>query len=183
MNDTNHTDNSGVEPPEEHWLFDAPASELLGNPPRSPRKRRPPSSRGGLESNNDEPAQRRMILAADASSAALLEGVEVNGGFGIIFDTEADTLSRTLGQKWAGHEDLLRKFHAEEEASVQRVQGGYRVVERPYVASSLAVPPAPSSASCPRPRAVSSPGFASWATSPTTPRSGATCAPARTSPT
>src|SRR5690606_21386703 len=34
-----------------------------------------------------------------------------------------------------------RKFHAEEEASVQRVQGGYRVVERPYVAVILSGTP------------------------------------------
>lgn len=112
---------------EQEFLFDAPLEDLLK------------MERG--ESEDEQVMQRRLFVPADSSTAAMVKAVADNHGFGIIMEEEADTLTRTLGQKWAGHEDLFRKFHAEEEVSVQRVDGGYRVVERPYVAIVLSGTP------------------------------------------
>jgi hypothetical protein len=57
---------------------------------------------------------RMLILPADSSAAMFVELLFRNGGTGIIFETEVDTLVNTLKQDWGLLDDKLRKaFHHE----------------------------------------------------------------------
>jgi hypothetical protein len=56
----------------------------------------------------------RVIIPGNSSSAAIYDALNLNGGAGLIFETEVDTLSAALKQDWGGFSDVLRKaFHHE----------------------------------------------------------------------
>lgn len=57
---------------------------------------------------------RKIVLSANSSSSAFIRDLNNSNGHGIIFETEADTLSITLSKDWGNYSDLLRKaFHHE----------------------------------------------------------------------
>lgn len=57
---------------------------------------------------------KKIVLSANSSSSAFIRDLNNSNGSGIIFETEADTLSITLSKDWGNYSDLLRKaFHHE----------------------------------------------------------------------
>ena len=61
-----------------------------------------------------EPSFRQLYIPANSSSAGIIKALADNEGRGIIFDTEADTLSGALKQDYGDFSHLLRKaFHHE----------------------------------------------------------------------
>lgn len=65
-----------------------------------------------LESDPDK--KQSFFLPANSSSAVFLKRLDANNGYGCIFETEADTLSETLGKEWGDFSTILRAaFHNE----------------------------------------------------------------------
>lgn len=58
---------------------------------------------------NPKPNRKRLFISGNASYAALLQQLYNNGGEGIMFETEADTLSVALEAEWGNYSDLMRK--------------------------------------------------------------------------
>jgi hypothetical protein len=67
----------------------------------------------------------KLFIPANASSAAVIKLLERYGGRGIIFETEADTLTNTLKQDWGGYSDVLRKAFHNEPITVARKEEDY----------------------------------------------------------
>jgi len=60
------------------------------------------------------PVLKKMVIPANSSSAAFMKNLKNSDGCGIIFESEADTLSITLSKEWGNYSDVLRKsFHHE----------------------------------------------------------------------
>ena len=70
----------------------------------------------GVESSKPEkPQKQKFIVPGNISSAALISSLASNRFFGLIFESEADTLVNTLNNStWGGFSDIIRKaFHNE----------------------------------------------------------------------
>jgi hypothetical protein len=70
----------------------------------------------GIESTKPEkPLKEKFIVAGNISSAALISSLAINKCFGLIIESEADTLVNTLNNStWGGFSDIIRKsFHNE----------------------------------------------------------------------
>ena len=79
----------------------------------------PKASRGKMP---EKPTPRSPFIPANSSASAVYRALAANGGWGEIFDTEADTLTNMLSKKEYGDfSDLLRKAHHHEECSMARV--------------------------------------------------------------
>jgi hypothetical protein len=82
------------------------------------------------QENQEENAEQRkphaevedklLFLPADISSAMFIELLEKNGGRGILFETEADTLVNTLKQEWGYIDANLRAGFQHEAISLAR---------------------------------------------------------------
>jgi hypothetical protein len=68
-----------------------------------------------LDYHLEEPNQKHIILPSDISSAALVDLVDRNDGFGLIFDSEAQTILNTFKQDWGANLNsmLLKSFENE----------------------------------------------------------------------
>jgi len=69
-----------------------------------------------VNSNTD----RLLFIPADTSASMFIELLNRNGGRGIIFETEVDTLANTLSQDWGLIDDKLRKGFQHEAISFAR---------------------------------------------------------------
>lgn len=61
------------------------------------------------------------FIPADSSSAAVIRHLKQNNESGVIFETEADTLSSTLVQDWGGYSQLIRMAFENECISNSRI--------------------------------------------------------------
>ncbi len=68
-----------------------------------------------LEVSLTEPNPKHIILPSDISSASLVDLIEKNDGFGLIFDSEAQTILNTFKQDWGANlaSMLLKTFENE----------------------------------------------------------------------
>jgi len=68
-----------------------------------------------LEVSITEPNPKHIILPSDISSASLVDLIEKNDGFGLIFDSEAQTILNTFKQDWGANltSMLLKTFENE----------------------------------------------------------------------
>ncbi len=84
--------------------------------------------RGGDQPLPVRPPIRRLFFPANTSSAMIMELLNDNNGRGILFETEADTLRKTLKQDWGDFSDNLRKaFHHETMSSCRK--DGFECIE------------------------------------------------------
>lgn len=69
-----------------------------------------------------EPVKRSPFIAANSSASAVYRALDANEGWGIMFETEADTITNMIGNKdYGDYSDLLRKAHHHETISMTRV--------------------------------------------------------------
>jgi hypothetical protein len=69
----------------------------------------------------EEPKKTRLFIPGNISASAMVKGLADNNSKGMIFETEADSLSESLGQDWGNFSDLLRKaFHHETVSQMRR---------------------------------------------------------------
>jgi hypothetical protein len=68
-----------------------------------------------LDYQPEAPNQKHIILPSDISSAALVDLVDRNEGFGLVFDSEAQTILNTFKQDWGANLTslLLKSFENE----------------------------------------------------------------------
>jgi hypothetical protein len=86
----------------------------------------------GLEPK--EPVYRRIFVSADSSAAAFKQDLYNYGGRGIVFSTEADTLTQVLGQEWGQFSDAFRMaFHHETIESTRAKDKQHIVIEEPQL--------------------------------------------------
>jgi hypothetical protein len=89
-----------------------------------------------------EPKRKMFFIPANISTSAFIQALSDNNFKGILFETEADTLSNTLKQEWGNFSDVLRKaFHHEGTNMFRRKDNEYIEVEDPHLAIALSGTP------------------------------------------
>jgi len=71
----------------------------------------------------DKPIPKCLLIPGNISGTGVLQTVADNEGKGLIFETEADTLSGALAQDWGNFSDFLRKAFHHETISYKRRAG------------------------------------------------------------
>jgi hypothetical protein len=85
-----------------------------------------------------ESPKRFLFIPGNISAASFYDRLEFNGGKGILFETEADTLSGSLTQEWGTFSDGLRKASQHETISLSRKGDDlYLEIENPCLAIFL----------------------------------------------
>ena len=88
------------------------------------------------------PEPKKFFIPGNASSASMLSCMTNNKHFGIILETEADTLSNTLKQEWGNFSDFLRKAYHHESISLMRRQNKEDLhLETPFLSVVLSGTP------------------------------------------
>ena len=86
--------------------------------------------------------QKALFLPANASSTAVYQTLNDNGGRGLIFETEGDTLANMLKQDYGNFSDGLRKaFHHEMVSYMRRKEREWVEIEVPQLSVVLAGTP------------------------------------------
>ena len=68
-----------------------------------------------------EPVHRDPFVPGNSSSSAVYRAMDANGGWGMMFETEADTVSAMIASDYGNYSDLMRKAHHHETLSMNRV--------------------------------------------------------------
>lgn len=68
----------------------------------------------------EKPLFRTLLMPANSSSSQFIEHLQHNGEKGLIIETEADTLTRTLESDFGNYSDTLRKGFEHEPISMRR---------------------------------------------------------------
>lgn len=85
-----------------------------------------------------EPPFKMLFVPGNSSSAAIYEHLRDTDGIGIVFETEADTISGTLKNDWANYSDLLRRaFHHESLTSKRKTNKEYIEIKLPKLSMAL----------------------------------------------
>jgi hypothetical protein len=89
-----------------------------------------------------EPAYRSLWIPANSSATACYQTLSDNDGWGITFETEADTLSTALNSEYGDYSDGLRKgFHHEPITYRRRKEKEYIKIDEPRWAVLLTCTP------------------------------------------
>lgn len=67
-----------------------------------------------------EPKDRSLFIPANSSSRAIYDTMEANSGWGLLFETEIDTMLNATGQEWGNFSDITRKAFHHEDISINR---------------------------------------------------------------
>ncbi len=90
----------------------------------------------------EEPHRRTLFISTNSSAAAVIQQMDCNGGIGLIFDTECDTLSATLRSDYGDYTTIIRKgYHHEPIDLSRRKDDEYRAIECPKLAICLSGTP------------------------------------------
>lgn len=86
-----------------------------------------------------EPVFTSPFVSANSSASAVYRSLDANGGWGLIYETEADTLSSMLSKsEYGDYTDLLRKAHHHENIAMKRVVDNINIeIEKPRLAVFL----------------------------------------------
>lgn len=99
-------------------------------------------ARQNKEPEPPKPGPKTLVIPANVSKAALLEMMAANDGRGLIFESEADTLTDALKTDFGGFSDVLRKsFHGERLTAYRKGEGVFFEVERPELSVLLSGTP------------------------------------------
>ncbi|MGX1022868.1 DUF3987 domain-containing protein [Psychroflexus sp. MBR-150] len=90
----------------------------------------------------EEPPFKVVYIPANTSNAKIIKHLEDNDGFGIICETEADTLGQVFKNDWGSYSDLLRKAYHHEKISISRkTNNEYFEINNPRLAVVLSGTP------------------------------------------
>jgi hypothetical protein len=82
--------------------------------------------------SSSEFGNQAFFIPANNSASKIYEMLDANGGIGLIFETEADTLSNSMKQEWGSFSDVLRKvFQNEDISQARRNNNEYIEVNKP----------------------------------------------------
>ena len=82
------------------------------------------------------PKKSTLFIPANSSSRAILDTLKVNGGAGLLFETEIDTLINADKQDWGNFTDIIRKAFHHEPISINRKDNNF-YIERPKLSICL----------------------------------------------
>ena len=102
------------------------------------------SKESGTDSKKpDKPLKQKFIISGNVSSAAMIGCIQANRHFGLIFETEADTLKNTFSNnEWGNWTDILRKCFQHEPVSLLRKKDNEDIeIERPHLSMVLSGTP------------------------------------------
>lgn len=89
-----------------------------------------------------EPVYRDPFVPGNSSSSAVYRAIDANGGWGMMFETEADTVSAMIDSDYGNYSDLLRKAHHHETLSMNRVTDKVHIdIEEPRLSVFLTCTP------------------------------------------
>lgn len=89
-----------------------------------------------------EPAYRDPFMPGNSSSSAIYRGLDANGGWGMIYETEADTVSSMIDSDYGNYSDLLRKVFHHETISMSRVSEKLHIdIENPRLSTFITCTP------------------------------------------
>ncbi len=89
-----------------------------------------------------EPTYTDPFLSANSSVSAGYRAMEANGGWGIVFETEADTVSNMLASDFGDYSDLWRKTYHHEPVSMSRVSEKLHIdIENPRLSIFITCTP------------------------------------------
>lgn len=89
-----------------------------------------------------EPEYLDPFLGADSSASAMKHDINANKGWGIIFDTEADTITNMLKSDYGNYSVDLRKAHHHESIKMNRTTDKVRIeIEEPRIGIMLTCTP------------------------------------------
>jgi hypothetical protein len=89
-----------------------------------------------------KPERQLFFIPANTSASKLIQALKSNGNFGVMFDSEADTLSQALGKDFGGFSDILRKIFHHEAIELQRkMNDEYVSLEKTFLSVVLSGTP------------------------------------------
>jgi hypothetical protein len=89
-----------------------------------------------------KPIKKKFFIPGNFSSSSIIAQLANNKCFGIIFETEADTLTNTLASEWGNFSDIVRRvFHHEAVCMQRRTNSEDIEVEKPYLSLLLSGTP------------------------------------------
>jgi hypothetical protein len=89
-----------------------------------------------------EPPRKMFYIPANSSSSAFIQALSDNNFRGVIFETEADTLTGTFKQEWGNFSDVLRKaFHHESTSMFRRKDSEFIEIKDPHMGIALSGTP------------------------------------------
>ncbi|TKS57404.1 DUF3987 domain-containing protein [Mesohalobacter halotolerans] len=90
----------------------------------------------------EEPVFKVVFIPANTSNAKMMKHLEDNEGFGIVCETEADTLGQVFKNEWGSYSDLLRKaYHHERISSSRKTNNEYFEINNPRISAVLSGTP------------------------------------------
>lgn len=94
------------------------------------------------EHEPEKPAYRSVFIPANSSATSAYQALADNGEWGVIFETEADTLTQALKQDYGDYSDGLRKaFHHESISYSRRKDDEHVNLDCPRLAALLTCTP------------------------------------------
>lgn len=89
-----------------------------------------------------EPVFRDPFMPGNSSSSAVYRALDANGGWGIMYETEADTVSNMLDSDYGHYSDLMRKAYHHETVSMNRVSDKIHIdIENPRLSVFITCTP------------------------------------------
>lgn len=89
-----------------------------------------------------KPIRKSLMIPGNSSATAVMQALSENSSRGLMFETEADTLSNTMQNEWGNYSDILRKAFQHEPISYRRRQGGEHIeIDRPCLSVVLSGTP------------------------------------------
>ncbi len=86
----------------------------------------------------EEPPLRMLFIPANSSATAVYQVLGDNGGSGLMFETEGDTLANTFGSDYGNYSDGFRKaFHHENISYIRRKDREYVNIRQPRLSTVL----------------------------------------------
>jgi hypothetical protein len=89
-----------------------------------------------------KPLKQRFYIAANSSSSSMITSMHNNSFHGLMFETEADSLSNMLKNDWGNYSDILRKaFHHEPILQQRKTNDEDFEIEKSYLSMVLSGTP------------------------------------------
>lgn len=86
----------------------------------------------------EEPPMRMLFIPANSSATAVYQVLNDNGGQGLMFETEGNTLANTFGSDYGNYSDGFRKaFHHETISYIRRKDREYVNIKNPRLSTVL----------------------------------------------
>ncbi|WP_207512035.1 DUF3987 domain-containing protein [Longitalea luteola] len=90
----------------------------------------------------EEPQQKTLFIPANSSVSKITQLMGANNNFGVIFETEGDTLTQAFKNDWGDFSDILRRaFHHETVSMARRGNNEYIEIEKPHLSVVLSGTP------------------------------------------